>query len=62
MATPSFETCCGPARHIPAPLSGNIIIVVGEAVSVADGSFGVRLAGISWTFALVAVKESVDFL
>ena len=48
---------------MPAPLSGNIIIVTGEAVSVALGSFGVRLAGISWILVfVVVVNESVDLM
>ena len=53
--TPNFEICCGPARHIPAPLSGNIIMVVALAGLVAFGNIGVMLAGISWILVLVAV-------
>ena len=46
-STPSLDRCCGPARQIPAPLSGNMRTSVGLGGLPTFGRIGVSSAGIS---------------
>ena len=59
---PSFDRCTGPARHIPAPLSGNIIICFVRVFLLEFGRMGVILAAISWMLLMAdaVVYESVS--
>ena len=47
MTRPSFLRCCGPTRHILAPLSGKMSIVVSWMLLDFLLRIGVSVAGIS---------------